>query len=125
MSNARRLAGDDAMAELASVIGEDGARSLARRLGGTTIYVPRAVGEHHPLRAALGEETAARFIAWYGGSRVNIPKQPERHARVRELHRAGTLTVAAIAVETNFSERQVYRIIRDADDGQLDLFDGN
>ena len=111
------------MAELAEAIGEDGARVLARRFGGTTVYVPRKVGEHHPLHVVLGEETAERLASWCGGSRVNIPKQPERQARVRELRREGALTVAGIAIETGYSERHVYRLLSEDDDRQPDLFD--
>lgn len=112
------------MAELAGAIGEDAARQLARRLGGTTVYVPRNVGEHHLLRAVLEDEVVAKLIEWCGGSRLNVPKQPERQARVRELRRAGALTVASIAIETGYSERHVYRLLRDqGDDRQPDLFD--
>ena len=119
---AQPSAADSAMAELAGAIGADAASLLARRLGGTTIYVPRQIGDNHPLRAVLGE-TADKLAKWFGGSRVNVPKQPERQARVRELHRAGALTIAGIAIETGYSERHVYRLLSERDDRQLDLFD--
>lgn len=122
MSERHRIAGEDAMAELAAAIGNDAARSLARHFGGTTIYVPRTVGEHHPLRVVLGTDTADKLSEWYGGSRVSIPKQPERQARVRELHRTGTLTIARIALETGYSERHVYRLLGEDDERQPDLF---
>lgn len=109
------------MVELVSVIGEDAARRLAQRFGGTTVYVPRTIGEHHFLRAVLGD-AAEQLAQWSGGARVSIPKQPERQARVRALRRAGALTVAAIALETNYSERHVYRLLKESDDRQLDLF---
>lgn len=111
------------MAELASAIGEDAARLLARRFGGTTVYVPHTVGEHHYLRVVLGDEAVARLVKWGGGSRINVPKQAERRARVRELHRAGALTIARIAIETDYSERHVYRLLSEADDRQADLFE--
>jgi hypothetical protein len=122
VTEVRRIAGDDAMAELAGAIGGDAARLVAQKFGGTTIYVPRVIGEHHPLRAALGEAIAVELARWYGGSRLNVPKQPERRARVQELHRAGTLTKAAIAIETGYSERHVYRLLSEPDDRQGDLF---
>lgn len=123
MTSARRIAGDDAMAELASAIGEEAARLLARRFGGTTVYVPRNnVGEHHFLRVLLGDNAFDKLAQFYGGSRVNVPKQPERQARVRELRKAGALTIAGIAVETGYSERHVYRLLSERDDRQLDLF---
>jgi hypothetical protein len=122
MTRSRRIAGEDAMAELAGAIGHDAARLLAQRFGGTTIYVPRNVGEHHPLRAVLGDRAAA-LAERFGGLRVNVPKQPERQERVRERRRAGALTVAGIALEVGYSERHVYRLLSEGDDRQLDLFD--
>lgn len=124
MTRPHRVPGMDAMAELACAIGADAARQLARALGGTTVYVPRKIGQHHPLRAMLGEEATGKLAEWCGGSRLNIPKQPERQARVRELRRAGALTIAGIAIETGYSERHVYRLLRENDDDrQPDLFE--
>lgn len=109
------------MAELARVIGEDAAGVLARRFGGTTIYVPLSIGEHHPLNVAIGREAADKLAAWYGGARVNVPKRPHRRALVQELHRRGALTIAAIAIETGYSERHVYRLL--GEPPQPDLFE--
>lgn len=118
MTQPSRTPGEDALAELASAIGIDAARLVARRFGGTTIYVPRTIGDDHPLRAALGADIAAKLAHWFGGGRINVPKQAERKARVRQLHRAGALTIAAIALETGFSERHVYRLLSEQGDGQ-------
>lgn len=110
------------MAELAGAIGMEAARELARQFGGTTISVPREIGQDHPLRARLGEELCRRLAEWYGGTRIGVPKGPERRTQVKELRQAGALTVAGIALETGYSERQVYRILAESDDRQLDLF---
>jgi AraC-like DNA-binding protein len=122
MTRARPIAGEEALAEIAAAIGEDGATRLAQRLGGTTVSVPRAIGENHPLRVVLGAELADRLAAWCGGSRLSVPKQVERRARVIALRRTGSLTVAAIALETGYSERHVYRLLSEHDDRQMDLF---
>lgn len=123
MTGARRIAGDDALAELAGAIGEAAARALAKRFGGTTLYVPMTIGDNHPIAVAIGIDAAARLAQAAGGVRLAVPKQAERRARVRELRRAGALTIPAIALETGYSERHVYRIMSaDADDRQLDLF---
>lgn len=115
-------AGDQAHADLAEVIGEEAARLLARHFGGTGIYVPRKIGDHHPLCAAIGRDAADRLAAWAGLTTISVPKQPERRQRVRDLHRQGALTKRQIARETDYSERHVYRLLRD-DDKQADLFD--
>lgn len=111
------------MAELARAIGDEAARLLAQRFGGTTIYVPRQIGEHHPLHVVLGTEAAGRISQSYGDLRVYVPKQPERQERVRTLRRARSLTVAAIAIETGYSERHVYRLCSETDNRQLDFFE--
>lgn len=112
------------MTEIADIIGEDAARQLARRFGGTSVYVPRTVGEHHPLCVAIGRIAADQLAAWAGGTAVAVPKQPERRARVQELRRERALTVAQTALETGYSERHVYRLLREEDDArQPGLFD--
>lgn len=115
--------GDEAFALIVDAIGSDAAISLARKFGGTTLYVPREIGPADPVRLVLGEASANKLAAYCGGSRLYVPKRPERRARVHQLHRAGALTVAAIAVETGYSERHVYRLLSEHDDRQLDLFD--
>lgn len=114
--------GDEAMAELVDAIGDQAARVLARAFGGTTLYVPRQLGENHPLHVTLGAKAAKQLAAVRGGERLNIPKQPERRMRVRELYSQGDLTIAAIAIETGYSERHVYRLIGEIDAPQPDLF---
>lgn len=122
--SARPFPGDDAFAELAEALGLAAAKTLALNFGGTRLYVPRAIGEHHPIRVALGEELAEKLVKWVGGGSIDVPKQAARRARVRELHSSGALTNQRIALETGYSERHVYRLLSDArDDRQLGLFD--
>ncbi len=112
------------MDDIADAIGEIAAGALARHFGGTALYVPRSIGEHHPIRVAIGREPADRLAAWAGGGTIAIPKQPERRARVIALRRAGALTIPQIARETGFSERHVYQLLRDDDaKRQPGLFD--
>ncbi len=121
----KALPGQDALAQIAAAIGREAAFALAKRLGGTTVYVPRTIGEHHPLRAAIGQSAADKLASWCGGSRLDVPKRLHRHAWVRALARQGTLTIAAIAIETGYSERQVYRLLNDgAAERQADEIDG-
>ncbi|MFN3676800.1 MAG: helix-turn-helix domain-containing protein [Sphingomonas pseudosanguinis] len=118
------LPGEEAMRELAGVVGDEAATALARQFGGTSVYVPRAIGDHHPLCVMLGRQAADRLAAWTGGQSIAIPKRPERRARVIALRRQRALTIQQIARETDYSERHVYRLLRDHEDArQPDLFD--
>lgn len=118
------LPGEEAMRELAGVVGDAAATALARRFGGTSVYVPRTIGDHHPLCVMLGRQAADRLAAWTGGQSIAIPKRPERRARVIALRRQRALTIQQIARETDYSERHVYRLLRDHEDArQPDLFD--
>lgn len=124
MTKVHRIAGEDAMDELVAAIGRDAAFTLARRFGGTGLYVPRAIGEHHPICVAIGRAAADHLATWGGGSTISIPKQIERRARVLALHRTRSLTTAQIAAETGYSQRHVFRLLRDhADQTQPGLFD--
>lgn len=121
----RTKAGDDALTELADVIGAQFAQELCKRFGGTRIYVPRRIGEHHPIYVALGCEGAAALAAYAGGGDIDVPMQAARRERVIALYSKGTLTRGQIALETSYSERHVYRLIRDSvDEAQPSLFDG-
>jgi AraC-like DNA-binding protein len=120
----RQRAGDEALAELASAIGEPLALALSQRFGGTRLYVPRRISDGHPICVALGREGAERLAAYAGGGELAVPKQAARRARVIALHSRGALTMSQIALETAYSERHVYRLVRDAiDRSQPSLFD--
>jgi AraC-like DNA-binding protein len=117
-------AGDEALAEIADAIGLEAAMALALRFGGTRLCVPKVIGEHHPIRVALGKEVADKLAEWAGGGSLDVPKQAARRARVHDLHRKGALTIQQIAIETHYTERHVYRLLRATrDDCQLSLFD--
>lgn len=116
-------AGSEAFAAIAVAVGEDLAQLLTDKFPGVQIYVPLVASENHWLRVAIGDDAIARLIAFYGGSRVNVPMRQGRHNRVRELRRAGALTRAQIAIETGYSERHVYRILSERDDRQIDMFE--
>lgn len=117
-------AGDVAWADIVFAIGDDAGRQLARLFGGTSLYVPRVIGDHHPICAAIGREAADRLAAWTGGGSLSVPKQAERRERVRALRQSGGLTIGQIAVQTAFSERHVYRLLREeADERQPSLFE--
>ena len=120
----RILPGDEALSTIAGAIGHDAARKLTASFGGTRLYVPRQIGDHHPICVALGREGADRLADYCGGSPLSIPKQAARRERARQLLTGRSLTIAQIAVETDYSERHIYRMQREAeDDRQPRLFD--
>src|ERR1051325_2990285 len=102
-----------AFREIASAIGRDAACRLVEKLGGSRVYVPREPGEDHELTKAIGEEAARRLGSFFHGTCLTLPTLTRAHKRrlVRELAQGGTLTRAAIARETDYTERQVYRIL--------------
>jgi len=118
------LAGEGALAELAEMIGEEFAHKLADYFGGTRQYVPRVIGEHHPLAVALGPDGAARLAAWAGGGSIDIPKKNKRREEAVSLLSRRTLTIAQVAVQTSYTERHIYRLQRaERDQSQPGLFD--
>lgn len=113
-----------AIAELANEVGLEVATALAQKFGGTRLYVPRNIGEHHPIYAALGKETASLISDLVGGGSIDIPKMAANRARVYELRSQGALTIRQIALDTDFSERHVYRLLREKlDEAQGSFFD--
>ncbi|WP_454887863.1 hypothetical protein [Sphingomonas oryzagri] len=107
--------GTDAAGRIVEAVGEEAAALLIDHFGGTSLYVPRRLGDDHPICLALGRQNAEKVAAWAGGSLFPVPKrdrQRELYERVMQAKRDGKVTVAQIAREEGLSERQVYRILR-------------
>ena len=82
------------------------------------------IGPAHPVTAAIGAKAARELAEHFRGSHLQLPKAYLRRQRVLEL-RAGTdMTIAQIALATDYTERHVHNILSASreDDGQLDLF---
>ena len=110
--------------EIAQVIGEAPARALCDHLGGTTLYVPAQIGPAHPVTAAIGAKAARELAEHFRGSHLQLPKAYLRRQRVLELRASTDMTIAQIALATDYTERHVHNILSASreDDGQLDLF---
>jgi hypothetical protein len=109
--------------EVASAIGRESARKLIEKFGGTNLFIPKTIGARHPIAQALGTETARQLSELFHGTELNLPVSASRRRAVRKLAQQPGMTRQRIALETGYSERQVYRIIgEDADVGQGDLF---
>lgn len=107
---------------VADVIGVEAAEKLCRALGGTRIYVPATIGEHHPIAVAIGEENAARIAEHFHRTVLALPKGLSRRERVIEYRRSTKMTIREIALATDYTEAGVYKILAEERGGQLDLF---
>ncbi|WP_448660325.1 hypothetical protein ACPVPU_07385 [Sphingomonas sp. CJ99] len=123
----------DVFADLAGIIGEDGARALCDTLGGTTVYVPRTIPANHEIALAIGPKRAQVLAEFKHGMVIAVPKAHHRRQRAIEMLMAseaegGTTEaqVHAIARATDYTRSQIYRMLKDIrsqlDDGQLSLF---
>lgn len=122
MKGPGNLHGSEIFQSVADVIGVEAAEKLCRALGGTRIYVPAKIGEHHPIAVALGEENAARIADYFHGTVLALPKGLSRRERVIEYRRTTKMTIREIALATDYTEAGVYKILAEERGGQLDLF---
>jgi hypothetical protein len=109
-------------ANLVETIGEAGALALVRAFGGRRIYVPQKIDPDSELGKVLDAEAAHRLASYHFATHLHIPRRAREKAQVVKLARETSLTRHQIAGETGYSERQVYRIIDEADDDQGDFF---
>ncbi len=107
---------------VAQVIGEQNLTRLCEVLGGTMVYVPRAIIGSHPIAIAIGKKAADMLAEHYYGTRINLPKAHHRRQRAIEMAKSGEMTVAEAARACDYTERHLYRLIKPEDDGQLSLF---
>lgn len=96
------------MQELAEAIGTDAVYRLCDALGGSKVYVPAAIGSNHVIAAAIGVEAAATLAEFYHGAWLDLPKPNKRRQRAIELLEQDKLTVREVALQTDYTERQIY-----------------
>ena len=77
------------LAEVAAIIGRDGALDLAEAWGGQRIYVPKpaGLGGANPLVQTLGNRLAMKLAERLAGDRLQIPRA--RRALVNRLVERG------------------------------------
>ncbi|MEO7691267.1 MAG: hypothetical protein ABIS51_18430 [Sphingomonas sp.] len=111
--------------EIAAVIGQPAVLALCVALGGTRIYVPAAIGRNHAIYAAIGAEATRLLAEHYHGTVLDLPKAHVRRQRAIELARSKEITVAEAALQCDYTERHLYRLLAESapDETQLDLFD--
>lgn len=96
------------LADIAEVVGRDGALDLALALGGQRVYVPSEprLHPHHRLCTVLGAAAARLIAEHWPGETLEIPMA--RRALVQRLGRRG-LSNAAIGRQLNLRIRTVRR----------------
>ena len=88
------------LVDIAEVAGEDAARALARRFGGSEIYIPypSSIGGSHPLAECVGQEAARTIADRLGRGHVKVPMgrisgrgslPPHIFAIIANAHREG------------------------------------
>lgn len=121
------------LAELADLVGEQGARRLAHAHGGTRLYVPERLTPEHHLVAEIGYEAALTLVHAFKREHLEIPLGPggiyaqsmrERREIVSRLDEQGK-SAPEIARAAGVHSRTVYRHRAKgrADPDQPGLFD--
>lgn len=101
------------LGEIAEVAGLDAALALAKKRGGTEIYVPPAPGDDHWLVQALGREAAEAICTIYGSTRQKVPLGPT--GSIAEIRRTVDRMIAEgkstreIALAAGYTERTIHR----------------
>ena len=110
------------LAEIAQLVGEDGARALAERFGGSEIWIPRArsIGPEHKLALCIGVDKARRLAEQIGHGPLHVPSgrisgrgplADHVYATIDRAYREG-LGVARIARIADCSQSTVERHLR-------------
>ena len=93
------------LGNLIELLGDQLALQLIELHGGTRLNVPRAIGEEHPLRAALGARGVELLVRYFGGAEIKVPMaRPWRAA----IYRTRGLTYREIARRLGCTETAVY-----------------
>lgn len=105
----------DSLAEIAGIIGREGAMRLVDSCGGTRVFVPRKMKVQHKLATLLGFEQAHLLSRHFGGEALTVVRGAEviRRARNREIVQKYDkgIGVRQLAREHSMTERQIYSIL--------------
>lgn len=117
---------DAVTAMLRPVIGARATERLLLSFAGRQLWIPREVGEHHPIAAAIGADKARTLCDHFHGTWISVPVAQAKRARILDLKRAG-LSNGQIAAQLLCTERFVYQVLADAREAaatrrQHDLF---
>ncbi len=105
----------DSIRDVAEALGLPLAQALVDHFGGTRLYVPARLKDHHAVIKKLGQDQAKELASEFGGMEIDVPMHLFNEAKARrklviKLH--GTKhTIASIARAARCTERQVYDIL--------------
>jgi hypothetical protein len=102
--------------QLVLLIGEAAALQLEEALGGRRVFVPRKLGDHHPIAAAIGLQLALSIAGAFGGEHLDIPLSAGRRARIVKLKASG-LSVEQVRSRVGCSRRLVFLALAEAKAG--------
>jgi hypothetical protein len=116
---------DTTIALIRAAVGDDAHKTLLEALGGTQLYIPAKVGEHHPLAQAMGLEAARQLSSKLAGVTITLPVTLRKRALIEEGLRNGD-PVLKIAVRAVCSPRFVWKVkaemVEAKEPDQLGLF---
>lgn len=113
--NIHRCSMPESLQLLIDCVGKAAAFRLIEWRGGAYLCIPKKADTDHPLREVLGEPAYSQLTEWYAGETILLPKNDIvrhlRHAIVKQLRYEQGMSVADIALETNYTMRQVFYIL--------------
>lgn len=118
------------LAEVAELIGVQGAVKLANAYGGTELYIPANMSAEHPIAQAIGHGQALLLSETYGNDYIDVPLGHAWRRAVRNLAMVSARkrgeSQSDVARQYGMTTRGVRMIERkceaDDEDGQIGLF---
>lgn len=118
------------LSDIARIAGFPAALAIAKRWGGTRLYVPRVDGlaPEHPLVELVGYDQARAIAEYLGGDRPEIARAARYMIRCRNrwirTDRARGDSHAVLALRYHLTERQIRNILGAPESvSHYDLFD--
>lgn len=97
------------LAQIKAAIGDDAHDDLLAALGGTQLYVPAKIGEHHPIAVSAGMEAAAILSSQFAGLTLMLPVTLKKRAAIIDALKSNT-PVLQIAKNVYCSPRFVWKV---------------
>lgn len=100
---------------LRRLIGDVLYQVFAADFGGSRLYVPHSIGEHHPIAVSIGLDDAKKISDVYGGLTIDISPRAGLRVKIIRAYQNGT-PKARIGKVLGISRRYVYMIIAELEE---------